>query len=89
MLTQCPSCHARTRLPDAHAGARVRCSECGRVFVARADAAGTVPRRASRVLFLGGLAGVLTLIALIVFLRASGEAGPTDGPARAPEPDGR
>jgi predicted Zn finger-like uncharacterized protein len=86
MLTQCPNCRARTKLSDDHDRARVRCSECGRVFVARADESGAVPGRASLGLFLGALAGVLALIVLAVFLRAGGENGAPDGPASAPAP---
>ena len=35
MLIECPSCHARSELPDGKQGARVRCGACSRVFVAR------------------------------------------------------
>ncbi len=34
MLIQCPACHARAKIPDSKEGAKVRCGECGRVFVA-------------------------------------------------------
>jgi len=86
MLTQCPNCHARVTLPDEHARARVRCSECGRVYVARADELGRAPRRAGRLL-LGGLAGALVLIVLIALLRsASGAAEAAGGPEGSPSP---
>jgi len=87
MLTQCPNCHARVKLREDHARARVRCSECGRVFVTRADEVGTrVTPRASLALVLGGLASLLALIVLIVFLRKSGEVGAAEGPASMPAP---
>lgn len=35
MLIKCPACHASASLPDSKQGAKVRCGECGRVFVAR------------------------------------------------------
>lgn len=34
MLIQCPACHARAQLPEDKEGAKVRCGECGRVYVA-------------------------------------------------------
>ena len=84
MLTQCPNCHARVTLPDDHAGERVRCSECGRVFVARAEELGRSPRRAARLL-LGGLAGALVVLVLIALLRGSdGEASAEGGPESSP-----
>jgi predicted Zn finger-like uncharacterized protein len=78
MLTQCPNCHARVTLPDEHARARVRCSECGRVFVARADELGRSPRRVARLL-LGGLAGALVVLVLIALLRRSDGAASAEG----------
>jgi predicted Zn finger-like uncharacterized protein len=86
MLTQCPNCHARVTLPDGHARGRLRCSECGRVFVARADELGHPRRRAARLL-LGGLAGALVLIVLIALLRGeSGAAGAAREPESSPSP---
>ncbi|MCP3919456.1 MAG: hypothetical protein GY711_28290 [bacterium] len=35
MLIQCPACNAQAKLPDNKEGAKVRCSECERVYVAR------------------------------------------------------
>jgi len=34
MLIQCPACHARAKLPDSKEGSKVRCGECGRVYLA-------------------------------------------------------
>ncbi|MEM7309276.1 MAG: zinc-ribbon domain-containing protein [Planctomycetota bacterium] len=34
MLIECPACHARAKLPDSKEGAKVRCGECGRVYLA-------------------------------------------------------
>jgi predicted Zn finger-like uncharacterized protein len=83
MLTQCPSCHARVTLPDDHARARVRCSECGRVYVARADELGHPRRRAARLL-LGGLAGVLVLVVLIALQRLRGERAQAEAAGEPP-----
>ena len=85
MLTQCPNCRARVTLPDDRARARVRCSECGRVYVARADELGRSEARARR-FWLGGLAGALVLIVLIALLRSASGAGTTGGPESPPSP---
>lgn len=34
MLIKCPRCQARATLPDSKQGAKVKCGECGRIFVA-------------------------------------------------------
>ncbi len=34
MNIKCPKCHARASLPDSKLGAKVKCGECGRIFVA-------------------------------------------------------
>jgi predicted Zn finger-like uncharacterized protein len=94
MLTQCPNCHARAKLPDDQAGAKVRCAECGRVFVARADE-GPAKARAARLglvglvgLVLGGLLGILALVALIVSLQSeSPNVSAADTQKNAPTAD--
>ena len=35
MIIECSKCHTQARLPDSKEGAKVRCSECGHVYVAR------------------------------------------------------
>ena len=69
MLTQCPSCHARTTLSGDHAGAKVRCAECGRLFVAR-PSAGKNGWRARTGLWVGALVGALALIVLALLFRS-------------------
>ena len=34
MNIKCPKCHARASLPDSKQGAKVKCGECGRIFIA-------------------------------------------------------
>lgn len=89
MLTQCPNCHARAKLPDDRAGAKVRCAECSRVFVARADEGADKARAARRglaVLVLGGLAGLLLLVGLVFSLlhRESPTVSASEAAAPAP-----
>ncbi|MFT5154301.1 MAG: putative Zn finger-like uncharacterized protein, partial [Planctomycetota bacterium] len=35
MIIQCPACSTQAKLPESKEGAKVRCSDCGRVYVAR------------------------------------------------------
>ena len=35
MLIECPFCKATAKLPEEKEGAKVRCSGCGKVYVAR------------------------------------------------------
>jgi len=85
MLTQCPSCRARARLGRDHDGAKVRCAECGRVFVARAAEHEPSPRAAREALIARSLLGLLFLIALAFLIHAAhaalsgpGQPGPTE-----------
>ncbi len=87
MLTQCPNCHARAKLPDARAGAKVRCAECSRVFVARANEVAAKARAARLTLVLGGLLGILALVALLVSLQSESQiVSAADTPVNAPAP---
>lgn len=87
MLTLCPNCHARAKLPDDHAGAKARCAECGRVFVARANGVAPRARAARLALVLGGLLGTLALLALIASLRNERKTvSAADMPVNAPAP---
>lgn len=92
MLIQCPSCHARAKLSDDHEGAKVRCAECGRVFVARPQGAkGSVSSGSSTGVLIGVGAGVVVLLfALFLMSRSSDEPvaakTPTPAPVVAPPP---
>jgi hypothetical protein len=79
MLIQCPSCQARTSLPDEHAGSKVRCAECGCVYVARPRGARRPGARRARLLL--GLLGFLTLAALLFFTQGSRGAAAAKAPA--------
>jgi len=86
MHIQCPSCHARTKLSPGEAeGARVRCSECGRVFPARAI--GDDRRAVGRRRWLGVLLAAAALAAGWVALRsASDRPAAAAGASRASAP---
>lgn len=96
MQIQCPSCHSRAQLPSDKEGAKVRCGECGRVFVARSRLAASRGRGGSsggpNLGLLGGLgAGALLLMVLWFVTRGGDEATPAlagvgSVPAAAPDP---
>jgi predicted Zn finger-like uncharacterized protein len=86
MIIQCPSCGARAKIPESKEGAKVRCAECERVYVAR-DAAsrggrGGRSRQSSSTLpiAIGGGAVALLLILLLV----QGGDEPVEAPEEAP-----
>ena len=86
MLIQCPSCHARSKLPDEHEGAKVRCSECGRVYVARPSGV-----KSSRTggpntgLLIGVFVGAVLLIVVYFVARPSQGGAPVTRAAPAEE----
>jgi predicted Zn finger-like uncharacterized protein len=79
MQIQCPACHARAQLPDSKEGAKVRCGECGRVYVA--VVAGSRARRgASRSnpgLLIGVGTAVLGALGLLYLKNAGGAPAET------------
>lgn len=88
MLIQCPSCQARSKLSDDHEGAKVRCAECGRVYVARPQGArGTVSGGKSTGVVIAIGAGAALLV-LALFLMNQGDDAPVVAktPAAAPPP---
>jgi predicted Zn finger-like uncharacterized protein len=77
MLIQCPSCRARAKLSDDHEGAKVRCAECGRVYVARpAGSKGPTRSAPNTGLMIGAFVGVLALIVVIFIVKSSGSDAP-------------
>jgi len=86
MFTQCPSCRSRARLPDEHLGTRVRCAECGTLFVADRVGAPDEERRSRRrrvAVLASGLA--LTVLAGLVCAPARLPVAVAD--ERTPPPD--
>jgi len=71
MQIQCPSCRARARLSDDHEGAKVRCAECGRVFVARPSGAKGASGGSQSGLWIGGFVAVLAGIGVFALYRSS------------------
>jgi predicted Zn finger-like uncharacterized protein len=88
MLIQCPSCQARAKLSDDHEGAKVRCAECGRVYVARPQGAkGAASSGNNSGLLIGIGAGVVVVVfALFLMSRSDDEPVVAKAPAAAPPP---
>jgi len=74
MLIECPSCRSRAELPDSKAGARVRCGECGRVYVAATRGGRRTRVTGPNMGLLGGLAaGILVLMVVLFIVNQSGD----------------
>jgi predicted Zn finger-like uncharacterized protein len=88
MLIQCPACHARAQLPESKEGAKVRCGECGRVYVA-VPAGARGRRRASRSgagILLGVGSAVLGALGLLALRNRDGDAPAQTAAEQTPEP---
>jgi len=80
MIIECPSCGARAKIPESKEGAKVRCVECERIYVAK-DA--TAPSRgggrgktqSSSAVPIGIGAAVVALVMILVMMRGDNEAG--------------
>ncbi len=88
MLIQCPSCHARAKLPDDQEGAKVRCGECGRIYLARTGGSRASSKKPFNTgAWIGGFVGFLALVAVLALYRSAGgkEKVQAVQPASAPE----
>ena len=89
MLIECPACHARAKLPDSKEGAKVRCGECGRVYLALPAGSGRGSRSSSGQntgLIVGIGAAVVGLIVILLIKNVTG-GGSTEPVAKETEPD--
>lgn len=75
MIIQCPACGLQAKLPDSKEGAKVRCSECERVYVAKpAGASGRPQKKKSdptKPILIG--AGVV-VVGIALFAMSSGDS---------------
>ena len=81
MQIECPRCHARAQLPGKQEGAKVRCGECGRVYVAHPPGRGVRQKGLgpAAIVWLGvGFAG------LVVFMLATTFGDDDAAQAQAP-----
>ena len=88
MLIECPFCKATAKLPEEKEGAKVRCSGCGKVYVAREKGSKAKPGGVNGVT-IGIGAGAVILIALFAFFTNQHKRKPPPPPppklAQAPE----
>lgn len=92
MFIECPACKTRAQLPDSKEGAKVRCPECDRVYVARPAGTRTGGARAKKqdptmYLIVGGAVVVIAVL-FLVFSGADDDDKPVaaGGPPVAEEP---
>lgn len=83
MIIQCPACGARAKLPESQEGAKVRCAECERIYVAHNSAArgGGRSSQSSPAVPIGIGAAVVALIMVLLMMRGGDDgAGVPDVP---------
>ena len=88
MIIQCPACHARARISDSQEGAKVRCGECSRIFVAGATAGRSRSSSSGSKLglWLGMGAGGIGLLFVAIML-SQGQGTDFEKNAKEPEED--
>jgi hypothetical protein len=86
MIIQCPACGQQAKLPDSKEGAKVRCSDCERVYVAkslvgsaRSSSRGSDPTK----MFLYG--GAVLVFAIVMIMVNKTEPPPAKPPEKEPE----
>ncbi len=85
MIIQCPACHARARIPDTQEGAKVRCGECGRVFVAGATGRGRSSSSSNSGLWIGLGVGGVAILAVLIIAFGGGDSKPKRPKVEEPE----
>ena len=66
MMIQCPACKAQATLPESKEGAKVRCAECSRVYVARPLGARAKKEDPTKYFVIGGVVLVIALVIMWV-----------------------
>ncbi len=84
MLIECTFCHATAQFPDSKEGSKVKCGECGKVYVAREK--GSKPSKVSATPFVIG--GAVVVGILVVFFIVNSSKKPAAEPTvkAAPPP---
>jgi predicted Zn finger-like uncharacterized protein len=81
MIIECPACGARAKLPDNKEGAKVRCSECERIYLAHPSGARASAKSSSSAMPVGIGAGVIALIIVVFAIANRGPATTAAPPA--------
>ena len=88
MFIECPACKTRAQLPDSKEGAKVRCPDCSRVYVARpvgSRSRGARTKKQDPTPFI--IAGGAAVVILIIGLMVSGSDKPDAPTAAASKPE--
>jgi len=85
MLIECTFCKATAQFPDSKEGSKVKCGECGKVYVAREK--GAKPSKVSPTPFVIG--GAVLVAILVVFFLVNSNKQPAQAPVvkAAPPPE--
>lgn len=90
MIIECPACKSRAKLPESKEGAKVRCSGCSRVYVAKPARAGSGGGRAKPetdpTKYVIGAIGLAIFLGLFAMSRGRGTPPPPEVVA-AEEPE--
>jgi len=94
MLIECPFCHAQANLPASKEGAKVRCPECEKVYMAREHGKPRASKGPNPLhIVLGAVGAGVALLLVFVLSRGGDEpatvakAAPKEAPAPAPRED--
>jgi FeS assembly protein IscX len=83
MLIECPFCKATAKLPEDKEGAKVRCSECSKVYVAR-EKGSKVKKSSVNGTSLGIAGGAVILIGIFAFFANQHDSKPAPTPKPPP-----
>jgi predicted Zn finger-like uncharacterized protein len=88
MLIECPICNARAQIPSSKEGAKVRCGECGRVYVARPPGSKADRSQPNTGAIIGiGVAVVALVVFVIIYRSSSGSEQPTQAATKTDKPE--
>jgi hypothetical protein len=90
MLIECTFCHATAKFPDSKEGAKVKCGECGKVYVAREKGAKKGATSATPFVIGGSVLVAILVVFFIVNSRKDAPAAPVvkaTAPAEEPKID--
>ena len=78
MIIECPACKSRAKLPDSKEGAKVRCSECSRVYSAKPAGGGAGRRKPETdpTKYVIGVLGLALVLGIYAISRGKGTSAP-------------